>query len=167
MTVVRSAAVQIRPAVEVDAAAMAQAHYSAVHVRAASTYPTEVLDIWSPAPSEARNEVFRNAMQKGRELFLVAEEAAAVIGFGSIVPDSNELRSVYVKSDAGRRGVGSAILRALEALAASRGCPELQFDASLNAEPFYARNGYIAGARGAHRLSGGWEMACVRMRKRL
>jgi putative acetyltransferase len=167
MTAVRSAAVQIRPAVEADGAAMAQVHYSAVHVSAAGSYLPEVLDIWSPAASEARNEAFRNAMRGGRELFLVAEDASDVIGFGSIVPDSNELRSVYVNAGAGRRGVGSAILRALEFLAASRGCPELQFAASLNAESFYARNGYIAGARGAHRLSGGREMACVTMRKTL
>jgi putative acetyltransferase len=153
--------------VEADAAAMARTHYSAVHVSAASAYPPDVLDIWSPAPSEIRNEAFREAMRGGRELFVVAEDGSSVIGFGSIVPDSNELRSVYVNADIAGRGVGSAILKALEILAAARGCPELQFEASRNAESFYARNGYISIAQGTHRLSGGREMACITMRKGL
>ena len=159
--------VKIRPAVESDAAAMAQTHYSAVHVSAAGAYPPEVLDIWSPAPSEIRNEAFRKAMRGGHEMFLVAEEGSGVIGFGSIVPESNEVRSVYVNADSAGRGVGSAILKALEILAASRGCTELKFEASRNAESFYARNGYISVAQGTHRLSGGREMACITMRKRL
>jgi putative acetyltransferase len=167
MTIVATPTIQIRPATEADVAAMARAHYSAVHVSAADSYTPEVLDLWSRAPSESRSDDFRKAIRGGRELFLVAEDASGVIGFGSIVPESNELRSVYVDARAGRRGVGSRILKALEVLAASRGCSELQSDASVNAEPFYARNGYISVARGAHLLSGGREMACVTMRKTL
>jgi putative acetyltransferase len=164
---VHSLAVRIRPAVEADAAEMTQAHFSAVHVSAARTYPPDILDLWSPAPCESRNEAFRKAVRGGRELFLVAEEVSGVIGFGSIVPGSNELRSIYVNANTAGRGVGTAILKALEVLAASRGCSELQFEASMNAESFYARNGYISLARGAHRLSGGRELACVTMRKAL
>ncbi len=167
MTIAHGSTVGIRPAVEADAAAMAEAHYSAVHVSAANSYPSEILELWSPALSAARTEVFRGALRGGRELFLVAEEASAVVGFGSIVPSANELRSVYVHADHGLRGVGSVLLKELEVLAESRGCSDLEFNASLNAEPFYARNGYVAVARGAQRLTGGREMACVTMRKKL
>jgi demethylmenaquinone methyltransferase/2-methoxy-6-polyprenyl-1,4-benzoquinol methylase len=158
---------KIRSAVEADAAAMAAAHYSAVHTSAVGSYPAAILDIWSPLPSEARHEVFRRAMRGGRELFLVAQEASGVVGFGSIIPSSNELRSVYVQADHGRRGVGSALLEQLEVLAAARGCSDLEFNASLNAESFYVRNGYVVIGRGFQRLPAGLEMACVTMRKRL
>lgn len=89
------------------------------------------------------------------------------MGFGSIVPESEELRAVYVHARAGRCGVGSAILEQLELLAVSHGCAQLQMDASVNAEAFYRRNGYIVVERGIHRLSSGHDMACVKMRKTL
>jgi putative acetyltransferase len=39
--------------------------------------------------------------------------------------------------------------------------------ASINAEAFYRRAGYEFVERGVHRLGGGVEMACVRMKKHL
>jgi len=70
------------------------------------------------------------------ELVLVAEINGKVTGFGSIVPDSNELRAVYVHPDFGRKGIGGRILSELESLAREHELPELEMDASLNAEDF-------------------------------
>ena len=97
----------------------------------------------------------------------MAEDASGVIGCGSIVPLLQELRAVYVHPGAGRRGVGSAILRCLAQLALDRGVLQLQMDASINAEAFYRRAGYKILERGVHRLRSGREMACLKMKKSL
>jgi putative acetyltransferase len=157
--------VLIRPAVAADAASMSQVHFAAVRRTAAPFYPPEIIDSWSQAPDERRHEQFRSAIAVRDELFLVAERDGEVVGFGSIVPAASELRAVYVHPDVGRSGVGGAILRDLEGMARARGLPTLHMDASLNAEAFYSRHGYEVVERGIHRMAGGGQMACVRMRK--
>jgi putative acetyltransferase len=157
----------IRPAVVADAIAIIDVHFAAVQQTARSFYPQEVVDGWSTQPNQTRYEQIRRAIEKGEELFVVAEDASGVIGFGSIVPALQELRAVYVHPRAGRRGVGSAILRCLEQLAIDRGVLQLQMDASINAEEFYKRSGYEILERGVHQFRNGPEMACVKMKKSL
>ncbi len=159
--------VNIRPAIVADAIAIIDLHFAAVHQSASSFYPPEVLNSWSTQPDETRYDHIRRALEKGEELFVVAEDASGVIGFGSIVPLLQELRAVYVHPRVGRRGVGSAILRCLEQLALDRGVLQLQMDASINAEAFYRRAGYEILERGVHRLRSGREMACLKMKKSL
>jgi putative acetyltransferase len=157
----------IRPAIVADAKAIIDLHFAAVHQSASGFYPPEVLNSWSTQPDETRYEHIRGSIEKGEELLVVAEDASGVIGFGSIVPLSQELRAVYVHPRAGRRGVGSAILSRLEQLALDRGVLQLQLDASINAEAFYTRAGYEVLERGFHRLRSGREMACLKMKKSL
>jgi putative acetyltransferase len=159
--------VNIRPAIVADAIAIIDLHFAAVHQSAGSFYPPDVLDSWSTPPDETRYDQIRRTLEKREELFVVAEDASGVIGFGSIVPLLQELRAVYVHPRAGRRGVGSAILRRLEQLALDRGVLQLQMDASINAEAFYTRAGYEILERGVHRLRSGGEMACLKMKKSL
>ncbi len=159
--------VEIRPATAADAIAIIDLHFAAVHETAAAFYPIEILDMWSRLPDEARYQRIRNAIAKGEELFLVAQDASGVVGFGSIVPSVQELRAVYVDPKVGRTGIGSRILTSLERVAIDRGVSHLQMDASVNAEAFYLRAGYEIVERGVHRLGDGFEMACVKMKKRL
>jgi putative acetyltransferase len=159
-------AVRIRPAFEVDAEAMSHIHFEAVHRTAAPFYPNEVIDEWSPVPDALRIDQFRRAICGGEELFLAAEhDRGDVVGFGSIVPSAAELRAVYVHPDAGRSGIGSAILEGLERLAIENGVFALRMDASVNAEAFYLRHGYELVERSSHQLGRGPRMACVKMRK--
>jgi GNAT superfamily N-acetyltransferase len=159
--------VEIRPATASDAVAIIALHFAAVHETAAAFYSREVLDTWSSLPDEARYQQIRDAIAKGDELFVVAQDASGVVGFGSIMPRLEELHAVYVHPKAGRRGIGSRILIQLERLALDRGVLQLQMDASVNAEAFYQRAGYEIVGRGVHRLKRGLEMACVKMKKRL
>jgi putative acetyltransferase len=161
----REVLVQIRPAVEGDAAALSRVHFEAVHRTAAPFYPAHVIDIWSRTPDETRADQFRRAIAGKDELFLVAERDREVVGFGSIVPSAGELRAVYVHPDVGRSGIGAAILQRLERWAIEKGVRGLHMDASANAEAFYSRHGYELVERGSHQLGGGPWMACVRMRK--
>jgi len=158
--------VGIRPAIPADAVAIIDLHFAAVHDTAAVSYPREILDEWSRSPSEARYQRIREAIANGEELFVVAETASGVVGFGSILSSQEELHAVYVHPAVARRGIGSQILAELERLAIERGVRQLKLSASLNAEAFYRRAGYEVIERGVLRLSPDIEMACVKMKKR-
>ncbi len=159
--------VQIRPATETDAAAMAEVHHSAVHGIATEHYDHAVLDAWSPAVIPERVALFRDTVKRGEEMMIVAELDGRVMGFGSIVPAANELRAVYVAAAHASHGVGSSILAELERLARAAGCPELHMDASLNAEVFYRNRGYVPTGRADHGTRSGGSMPAVQMRKLL
>jgi putative acetyltransferase len=158
---------EIRPATAADAEAIIDLHFAAVHQTAAAFYPPAVLDTWSRQPDETRYEQIRQAVAKGEELIVVAQDPSGVVGFGSILPSLHELHAVYVHPRVGRRGIGARILMRLERLAVDRGVPSLQMHASVNAEAFYQRAGYAIVERSVLRLGGGIEMASVRMKKDL
>lgn len=73
---------------------------------------------------------------------VVAERDDEIAGYGHIIPDNEELRAVYVHPDHSRCGVGSTLLAHLEGYAHGRGLERLELWASLNAVPFYERQGY-------------------------
>ena len=173
--------ITIRPAAPEDARAILECHYSAVHEIAARDYPPAILNEWSPPVTTERV-----ASYSPHATTLVAEVPpgasvgpgapgrfganpgpAEIVGFGEIVAAQNELRAVYVAAHAGRSGVGSALLQALETLARAARCTVLTFDSSITAERFYLRHNYVVVSRGVHTLSSGGVMACVRMTKRL
>lgn len=152
-----------------DAAAILEVHRAAVRGSAAGFYSCEVIEEWAPlsVPPE-RVEAFQRTIAGGEEVVVVAVDSSNhILGFGSIVPSNDELRAVYVRSEHGRKGVGSAILRRLESLAREAGLTQLRMDASINAEAFYKANGFVVEDRGEHIMSSGGRMACVRMRKAL
>ena len=159
--------VEIRPAAVADAEAIINLHFAAVHQTASGFYPPEILDAWSRQPDERRYEQVRRAIAKREEVVVVAQDASGVVGFGSILPDVQELHALYVHPRVGRVGIGSRILNHLERLALDRGAQELRLDASVNAEAFYRRAGYEVEERGVFRLQSGHEMASVRMKKQL
>jgi hypothetical protein len=90
-----------------------------------------------------------------------------IVGFGSIVPFHQELRTVYVDSVFARQDAGSKILANLEELALLHDVGKLHMDTSLNAEKFYCHHEYLVISRGSHRLNSGIEMSCVKMNKQL
>jgi hypothetical protein len=74
------------------------------------------------------------------------------------------------KRPAGRphgRGVGTAIVRALEQIAFEHQLAFLELDSTLTAEPFYRSLGYVSQGRITHWLDSGQPMASIRMRKEL
>jgi len=70
------------------------------------------------------------------------ESRREVVGYGHLAPTESEVRAVYVHPDAAGRGVGTAILDALEARARELRLDALALSASLNAVGFYERAGY-------------------------
>jgi putative acetyltransferase len=88
--------IALRPAVPADAETLIRLHHMAVHQTAATFYPPEILEVWSPEPNEARYEGLRAESLDDRIMTVVAEVNAEVAGFGMVVPAGNELRAVYV-----------------------------------------------------------------------
>ena len=159
--------ITIRTAEFGDARAILEVHRSAVLETAARHYDSNTLNAWAASLEDSAIDRMAKIITTKHELILVAQSDERVVGFGSIVPESHELRAVYVHPRFGRAGIGGRLLTALESLARQRQLSELTMDASLNAEAFYARHGFVLVARGEHALRGGTLMRCVKMRKAL
>jgi putative acetyltransferase len=89
-----------------------------------------------------------------------------IVGFGIALPQSDELRALYV-APASIKGAGRALLQELEQQTQHAGGTCLVCDASLNAEAFYLRNGFQVESYTSHTLSSGIAMPSVRMKKSL
>lgn len=154
----------VRKMEERDAGLFLEVHHAAVRGTAAKDYSPRVIAAWASLPiTPARiADVVANP---DREVRLIAELDGTIVGIGAVVLASSELRACYVLPVAGRKGVGTALVRALEDIARCAGLTELNLDSSTTAEPFYAARGYSVIERGEHVLRSGDRMACVKMRK--
>ena len=155
----------IRPARLGDALAIAALHHVAVHQLAAPFYPREVLMHWSPPVTLAGAERRYRETQDDGGLTLLAEQNGSLVGFGVVMPEAGEIAACYVAPEASRRGVGRALLAAMEAAVSRHGVHELNVRASLNAKSFYSAFGYHVIGRGEHRFEDGTVMVVAFMRK--
>ena len=104
----------------------------------------------------AVREVYANAAGRGAAFdenyfdrlvgaggLLVAEDAAGVVGFGSIeVGAAEHVRWLYVVPGRQRGGVGSGLLGQLESIGWEAGLSSIRLHAAPGAVEFYRRNGY-------------------------
>lgn len=150
----------LRPGTPEDALSIIKARRAAVRGIATRFYSREIIEEWEGPINIApeRVEGFARAIASGEEVVVVAVDSSnLILGFGSIVPNNNELRAVYVRTEHVRKGVGRAILRRLEDLAREAGLKELRMDASINAEAFYKANGFSSEALASTRCLPGVE----------
>jgi GNAT superfamily N-acetyltransferase len=142
-SIVLAATIHVRPATGDDAKRRDRIHYSAVHVLAASCHTPQQLAGWS----------VRRTIGKARA------------GFAEL--SGSYLRAVYVRARFAGRGVGSALLAALEEEAQRRGIAALSLESSMNALSFYENRGYVCVEHGTHQFRNGTTIPCAIMRKRL
>jgi putative acetyltransferase len=99
-----------------------------------------------PAPDAASwsgNLTLQGMETKLRELEIwVAELNGRIVGWGAI--RASRLEGLYTDPAFANRGIGTALLGALEALLRTRGIAQIDAEASQNAEGFYLRRGYRA-----------------------
>lgn len=98
--------------------------------------------------------------------FLVAEQRGAVVGFGFLHRPAAELEALFVAPGFARRGIGTALLRALETIARDAGLKSLNLSASLNSVKFYGAVGYERVGDTVWVHPAGFRLACVAMTKR-
>ena len=141
-----------------------EVHARSVRGLAAEHYPPELIHAWCVPPTDDFVEHFIE--NPDHELRLFAESDGQVVGLGALVLEDAELRACYVLPEAARRGVGTALVREMERLAAAHHLDHLELLASINAEPFYAALGYQSHCCVEHTMRG-YPMAAVKMSKRL
>ena len=134
-----NAAIDIRKATPADREAIWQVRTAAIRGLCKSHYGEELVEAWARVPPPGDFvEVIRE-----RD-FLVAECSDEIVGFGFINRQSAQLEAILVAPDFARRGIGTALLAALEAMARQAGLSRLTLSSSLNAVGFYNAAGYRA-----------------------
>jgi GNAT superfamily N-acetyltransferase len=160
---VKKPAFVIRNADPRDAMSILGCRREAILAKAAAYYDARLVKAWGDLHDGLVEKVEKETTNPGW-IFLVAEQPEnELIGFGILVPEKNELRAVYVRPNPCGK-VGTQILAELLARAKAAKCLYLEADASINAEHFYAANGFYILSRGMHKMNTGDEMACVKMR---
>ncbi|MQA64457.1 MAG: GNAT family N-acetyltransferase [Alphaproteobacteria bacterium] len=159
----------VRHATIDDCDAIAEVHLDSIRSLGAAVYDADVIDAWGAPRS---GDTYRRAMDNGEEFFIaIAHEAGkedCIIGISSYRCDAGKHRTaIYVRGDAARMGVGSALLAAAESAAQRHGASSIDVDASLASVAFYKANGFQELGRGEHKLATGQRMACIFMRKQL
>ena len=159
---------EVRRAGPGNADAIAAAHIDSIVSIGPRFYDADTVRAWSAHLTPA---LYANAMARGEEMFIAIDrrgDANAVLGFSSHrVDDGVHRTAIYIRGDAARRGIGSALFKAAEAAAIAAGATSLEIDASLAAVDFYKTLGFEETGRGTHALRSGHAMACVFMRKNL
>ena len=158
----RRARARIRAARIDDAESMWRVHTTSIRELCAGWYTEDEIAVWT---ARLQPEAYRRAIEA--HVMVVAERDGDVVGFGELDLERGEVVAVYVLASVAGRGVGADLLGHLEETARAAGFRYLTLCASLNAEAFYARRGWHAGAREKHRLTPGVAVDCVRMDKDL
>lgn len=151
----------LRPARESDRRTLWRIHTQAVEALCVGVYAPHEVSTWVRL---LRPEGYLRP-DKPRTV-LVAERGRRTVAFGQVDTRAGELEALYVVPDEVGQGVGSTLLAALESAAWNAGVPLLGLDASLNAEAFYRRHGYVWMHAARRPLTPDVQLACVRMQKR-
>jgi GNAT superfamily N-acetyltransferase len=151
-----------RRAEQADLAAMWALRTRAVRVSCASHYAPDLIDAWCATPAPERLPALVEAGGA-----LLAEEDGRMLGYAILDLDSGEVDAVFVEPGQQGRGIARDLMAALEALAMERGLPRLFLSASLNAEPFYQRAGFVSLRRESYPHRSGLQLASVFMEKTL
>jgi putative acetyltransferase len=153
----------VRQAVQADSEAIGCVYVSAIRELANTHYTAEQIEAWA---GSRRPEYSQQMIEAGR--MYIAECDGEVAGYGIIELETKQVQAVYVSPHHARKGVGTAVLLALEQAAVLAGIDTLRLTASLNAVGFYQKAGYLEVARTTQTLAdGATRMPCVVMQKRL
>jgi predicted N-acetyltransferase YhbS len=127
----------IRTATEADAAALSAIIRRALREVNARDYEAAIIEaVAANFSREQLLEAIRN-----RPVFVAAIDGE-IVGTGGL--EGTTVRSMFVRPDHERRGIGAALMREIEALAVSRGVDRLVLQSSITAEGFYLRHGFEA-----------------------
>jgi len=140
--------ISLRPAEETDAWMMSAIHIAAIKALPATFYTEKELLAWRNYRDQPDGSNILKSMKV--ETFWVAIERDQVTGFTSYIVD--ELIALYVHPKYQGQGIGRALVRHFCTQAINCGINEVITTASLYAEGFYLRLGFIAIQRAPHQL---------------
>lgn len=132
----------IRPYRDTDARATRSIFERAVRVTAAAHYTAEQRTAW--VPDDPLAVVLDDwAARRAAVTTWVAEIDDSVVGFTDLDVEIGYLDMLFVDPDAGRRGVGSALIRQVLDQARSVELREVTVQASRTAQPVFERHGFV------------------------
>ena len=146
-----SEAPALRPFLPADTPVLAAIFTAAVEELTGDDYSRDQQEAWASVADD--EEEFGKKL--AGELTLIATLRAAPVGFASL-KGKDQIDMLYVHPGAAGKGVASALCDALERLAGGRGAKSLTVDASDNAQPFFAKRGYVATQRNTVTVNGEW-----------
>lgn len=135
----RDGGFSLRPYRAADLEEVLALFHDTVHQACRGDYTQDQLEAWAPPAGQLGRARWGQSL---REHFtLVAEDGdGRLAGFGDL--DGGYLDRLYVRHDCQGRGVGRALVEALEAEARRAGRRELETHASQTALPFFRRLGF-------------------------
>lgn len=129
--------VGLRPYLPADAPLCAAIFEASISELTGDDYTEEQQEAWIAGLDEETL-----AATLGKQLTLIATLRDAPVGFASL-KDGNQIDFLYVNPSAIGHGVATALLDALEKLAAARGATKLAADVSDTAHTFFRHRGYV------------------------
>jgi GNAT superfamily N-acetyltransferase len=140
---------KIRRYKEGEAQALWSLLYETVHQVNCNDYSLAQLDAWAPAQIDLAPWTERLSQISP----FVAEENSEIIGFAEL-EENGHIDCFYCAHDWQGKGVGTALLQAIEDEAAKRGLYRLFAEASITAKGFFERHGFTVEAEQSVSLRG-------------
>lgn len=132
----------IRRLREQDAQAVSELIITTIRISNTRDYPAEMME------ELVKTQTAEHVLQRASWThFYVAEENGTVIGCGAIGPywgkeDESSLFSIFVHPEHQGKGIGKAIVRALEQDEFALRAKRIEIPASITGLPFYLKLGY-------------------------
>jgi putative acetyltransferase len=128
---------ELRAFSPVDAPALYEVFFSAIHRMASVDYNPEQIAAWAPASVDLDSWTARLTRLNP----LVVEAEGKPIAYAALQSDGH-VDDFYVSAEWIRRGVGSMLMRRVLAIAEERGIATLYSDVSVTAQAFFGKFGF-------------------------
>ena len=139
----------LRPYLAADLSLLSEIRSAAIEELTIDDYDEAQRRAWASAVDD--DEEFEQSLEKG--LTLVALIGGGPVGFISL-QNGGLIDQLYAHPAVARTGVASALVEAIEKLAAARGTAMLATDASDTAKPLFEARGYQATHRNTIEIDG-------------
>lgn len=142
-----------------DAARLEEIFRAAILQLGSRDYTAEQVAVWTGTQVTAAR--LHEKYSDGRATFIAVDETDTAIAFSDLEADGH-VDMLYCHPDQAGRGIGSALLAAIETEARKAGIARLHTEASETARPVFARAGYATVLRRPLEIDGvalhNWKM---------
>lgn len=153
--------VTIRKAVARDAVSIWEIRNASIRAQCAGYYSDKDVAIWTDGVPTER------FVQSVVDKWHVAVVARAIVGTGVIDCLTGHIDGVFVSPDLMGHGIGTAMMRHLQEIAARCGLENLSLDSTLNAAAFYRKCGFTGERISQYHSPRGISLACIPMVKQV
>lgn len=118
---------------------IADLFHASIHWVAGRDYTAEELAVWAPSPIDYVHWLER--LNQKQPIVAIDSYDKTVLGFAELDPDGH-IDCFYVHPDHHRKGVGRALMQAIDRMAAGAGLHRLFAEVSITAKPFFLQMGF-------------------------